>query len=174
MEHWWINSKHQIYKFDCRNKKCNHDYIGETGIRKEVRENEHAGKDKKSHVFQHTKTTKHPCAKKKDFVILAKNYENRRKRKLTEAMFIRDLKPTLNKQKDSYKLVLFGWYLTSDELQCNIFHILQCFLTDVVSCFNGSLKAVEVSNHQNEATSRIHIHLIFHYFPIHFSNKCLL
>ena len=25
-----------------------------------------------------------------------------------EAMFIRDLKPTLNKQKDSYKLTLFG------------------------------------------------------------------
>lgn len=106
-----VDGKHQsnfIYKFDCRNKKCDDDYVGETGRRKEVREGEHAGKDKKSHVFKHTKTTKHPCANEKNFVILAKNYENRRKRKLAEAMFIRDLKPSLNKQKDSYKLVLFG------------------------------------------------------------------
>ena len=106
-----VDEKHLsnlIYKFDCRNKKCNEDYVGETGRRIEVREDDHAGNDKKSHVFQHTKTTKHPRANKKNFVILAKNYENRRKRKLAEAMFIRDLKPTLNKQKDSYKLVLFG------------------------------------------------------------------
>ena len=36
------------------------------------------------------------------------NYSDRRKRKLAEAMFIRDLKPTLNKQKESYKLALFA------------------------------------------------------------------
>ena len=106
-----VDEKHLsnlIYKFDCRNKKCKEDYIGETARRIEVREEDHRGKDKKSHIFQHTKATKHPCANKKNFVILAKNYENRRKRRLAEAMFIRDLKPTLNKQKDSYKLVLFN------------------------------------------------------------------
>ena len=106
-----VDEKHLsnfIYKFDCRNKKCNENYVGETARHKEIRENDHAGKYKDSHVFKHTQATKHPRANKKNFVILAKNYENRRKRKLAEAMFIRDLKPTLNKQKDSYKLVLFG------------------------------------------------------------------
>ena len=97
-----------IYKFDCRNKKCNEDYVGETARHKEVQGNDHTGIDKESHIFKHTQATKQPRANKKNFVILAKNYENRRKRKLAEAMFIRDLKPTLNKQKDSYKLVLFG------------------------------------------------------------------
>ena len=106
-----VDEKHLsnfIYKFDCGNKKCDDDYVGETGRHKEIREGDHAGKDKDSHVFQHTKTTKHPRASKKHFVVLAKNYENKRKRRLAEAMFIRDLKPSLNKQKDSYNLVLFG------------------------------------------------------------------
>ena len=106
-----VDEKHLsnfIYKFDCRNKKCNENYVGETARHKEIRENDHAGKDKDSHVFKHTQATKHPRANKKNFVILAKNYENRRKRKLAEAMFIRDLKTTLDKQNDSYKLVPFG------------------------------------------------------------------
>ena len=97
-----------IYKHDCQNKKCSEDYIGETGRRSENRFDEHAGKDKKSHIFQHSNTTKHPRAKAKNFEILGVNYSNRRKRKLAEAMFIRDQKPTLNQQKDSYKLTLFG------------------------------------------------------------------
>ena len=110
-KHGTTDEKHLsnfIYKFDCRNKKCNDNYVGETARHKKVRESEHAGKDKESHVFKHTQATKHLRANEKNFVILAKNYENRRKRKLAEALFIRDRKPTLNKQKDSYKLVLFG------------------------------------------------------------------
>ena len=66
-----------------------------------TRTGEHGGKDK------HSSSTKHPKAKDVKFEVLATNYENRRKRKLAEAMFIRDLKPSLNKQKESYKLSLF-------------------------------------------------------------------
>ena len=86
-----------------RNKKCKECYdVGETGRRKVKRTTEHGGKDKNSHISK-----KHPRAKDEDFEILAVNYPNRRKRKLAEAMFIRDLKPSLNKQKDSFKLTLF-------------------------------------------------------------------
>ena len=97
-----------IYKHDCQNKKCKEDYVGETGRRSEKRTGEHAGKDKNSHIFQHSQKSRHPKAKRENFQILGTNYPDRRKRKLAEAMFIRDLKPTLNKQKDSYKLTLFG------------------------------------------------------------------
>ena len=96
-----------IYKHGCKNKKCKDDYVGETGRRRTKRTGEHAGKDKNSHIFLHSKSTKHPRAKDENFEILAVNYADRRKRKLAEAMFIRDLKPTLNKQKDSYRLALF-------------------------------------------------------------------
>ena len=68
----------------------------------------HAGTVKQSEILKHTQKTKHPRAKEEGFEILATNYPNRTKRKLAEAMFIRDLKPTLNRQKDSYKLHLFA------------------------------------------------------------------
>ena len=107
-----IDKKHLsnfVYKHDCRNKKCKEgDYIGETARRKTLRCNEHAGKDKNSHIFQHSSKTKHPRAREENFEILATNYSDRRKRKLAEAMYIRDLKPSLNKQKDSFKLALFA------------------------------------------------------------------
>ena len=110
-----VDGKHLsnfIYRRDCKNKKCKErkrgDYIGETARRRVIRTTEHAGKDKESWIFKHTSTTKHPRAKDEDFEILATGYEDRRRRKLAEAMFIRDLKPSLNKQKDSYKLTLFN------------------------------------------------------------------
>ena len=96
-----------IYRHKCRNKKCKDDYIGETARRKSVRTGEHGRNDADSWVFKHSSTKKHPRAKEDDFEILATNYSDRRKRKLAEAMFIRDLKPSLNKQKESYKLALF-------------------------------------------------------------------
>ena len=107
-----VDQKHLsdfIYRRDCKNKKCKRgDYVGETARRKVVRTGEHGGKDKESWIFKHSSTTKHPRAKDEDFEVLATNYPDRRRRKLAEAMFIRDLKPSLNKQKESYKLVLFN------------------------------------------------------------------
>ena len=106
-----IDKKHLsnfIYRRKCKNKKCKGSYVGETARRRTVRTEEHGGKDKNSWIFKHSSTTKHPRAKDQDFEILATNYGDRRKRKLAEAMFIRDLKPTLNKQKESFKLALFA------------------------------------------------------------------
>ena len=80
-------------------RNANANYVGETARHEEPRKNDHAGKDKDSHVFKHTQTTRHPRANKKNFVILAKNYENRGERRLAEAMFIRDLKPTSEQAK---------------------------------------------------------------------------
>ena len=73
-----------------------------------IRMEEHGGKDKESWIFKHSSKTKHPRAKNENFHILATNYEDRRIRKLAEAMYIGDLKPSLNKQKESYKLMLFS------------------------------------------------------------------
>ena len=64
--------------------------------------------DRESEIFKHAQKTKHPKAKSTDFEVLATNYPIRYKRRLAEAMFIRDLKPSLNRQKDSYKLHLFA------------------------------------------------------------------
>ena len=97
-----------IYKRNCKNKRCKDSYVGETARRRTVRTGEHGGKDKNSWIFKHSSKTKHPRAKDEDFEILATNYGDRRKRKLAEAMFIRDLKPSLNQKKESFKLALFA------------------------------------------------------------------
>ena len=73
-----------------------------------MRTEEHAGKDKESWIFKHSSQSKHPKAKNENFEILATGYANRRKRKLAEALFIRDERPCLNKQKESYQLKLFA------------------------------------------------------------------
>ena len=97
-----------IYKHKCQNKKCTDSYIGETARRRIIRTEEHGGKDKESWILKHSNETKHPKAKDRNFEVLATNYSDRRKRKLAEALYIRDQKPTLNKQKESYKLKLFA------------------------------------------------------------------
>ena len=87
---------------------CTASYIGETARRRIIRTEEHGGKDKESWIYKHSSQTKHPKAKDRNFEILATNYADRRKRKLAEALFIRDERPSLNKQKDSYQLKLFA------------------------------------------------------------------
>ena len=60
-------------------------------------------------VFYLSKLGSSPAScKDRNFEVLATNYSDRRKRKLAEALYIRDQKPTLNKQKESYKLKLFA------------------------------------------------------------------
>ena len=106
-----VDEKHLsnfIYHHKCANRKCKDSYVGETARRRILRTEEHGGKDKNSWIYKHSSSTKHPRAKDAHFEVLANNYENKRKRRLAEAMYIRDLKPTLNVQKESYKLALFG------------------------------------------------------------------
>ena len=101
-----------IYRFKCNRKTCKSRYTGETGRRKEIREHEHGYTDKQSAIFQHCKSTKHARARSKNFTVVARNYPQWRKRKICEAMYIRDEDPDLNKQGDkhrqSYKLELFA------------------------------------------------------------------
>ena len=98
-----------IYYYKCnRFEKCKQDYSGETDRRREIRVHEHGHTDKLSAIYQHAEQTKHAKARNKNFKILARNYHHWRRRKLCEAMFIRDLKLALNVQVQSYELKLFN------------------------------------------------------------------
>ena len=110
-----IDDKHTsgfIYRFNCNRQSCKSRYTGETGRRKEVREREHGYTDKQSAIYQHCESTKHAKARSKNFTVVARNYPHWRRRKICEAMYIRDENPDLNKQGDkhrqSYKLELFN------------------------------------------------------------------
>ena len=89
------------------NSKQSIDYIGETNVRFGTRTYEHCFTDKHSSIFKH-KIAKTLEVSQTDFEILDRGYNKRLDRKLAEALHIKDLKPELNNQKDSYKLLLFN------------------------------------------------------------------
>ena len=105
-----IDDKHSsgiVYDYECDNSKvCKGDYIGETASRKEKRIKEH-GKDTNSAIKKHQNICKHAKIKEENFKVVARNYPHWRRRKICEAMYIRDRKPNLNRQVDSYHLSLF-------------------------------------------------------------------
>ena len=81
-------------------------YIGETRVRFETRVYEHSNTDRNSSIYKHSRDQSYDITPT-DFSILAKGYNNWLDRRLCEALFVRDYKPFLNAQKNSYKLELF-------------------------------------------------------------------
>ena len=105
------NSQHLhnvVYHVSCPNKKCESTYCGETRRRLGKRIEEHREKDKKSHVRIHTEKTKHKKVSENDFKVLGQRYKTNFRRKISEALFIKKMKPDLNVQKESYRLLLFN------------------------------------------------------------------
>ena len=105
-----VKVEHQsnlIYKYSSGIGDPSDDYIGETNVRYEARVNEHVRTDKESAVYRHTKRDKITIGWD-NFSIVAKGYENKRNRKVAEALYIKESKPSLNEQVKSYKLFLFN------------------------------------------------------------------
>ena len=82
-------------------------YVGETSVRFGDRTHEHCQTDKKSSVYKY-KVQNQVQVSKHDFEILDKGYSKKLNRKLAEALYIKELKPELNEQVKSYKLILFN------------------------------------------------------------------
>ena len=108
-----LHQSNLVYHYNSQgNKKCKkvEDYVGETKARIGQRVYEHFVQDKKSAIRRHCKTCRHG-GNTKDFKILGTGYKSTVHRKLAESLYIRDLKPTLNKQgtsSNAFKLHLFN------------------------------------------------------------------
>ena len=88
-----------IYQGKCPEIGCNDHYLGENGRRISKRVLDHAGRDQNGHPVLHMNNYK----------ILEKGYKNNvRKRKIAEALLIKEIKHTLNKQDNSIELKLFN------------------------------------------------------------------
>ena len=62
------------------------------------RVNELSGKDINSHIFKHSIVANHPTVTLDNFTVLSSGYHNRKfKRKVSESLFIKQNRPTLNK-----------------------------------------------------------------------------
>ena len=65
-----------VYSVKCPEKTCNETYNGETGERLIERVSKHRGKDKNSHVYQHSVNSNHSLVTLADFTILNLGYKH--------------------------------------------------------------------------------------------------
>ena len=90
------------------NATCNKTYVGKTDRRITERITDHKKRDKSSHLLKHACENQHTHVWKDDFKILNGNYKSSVKRKISEALYIRTLKPTLNVKEKSIRLELYN------------------------------------------------------------------
>ena len=88
---------------------CINDYAGESARRITERIKDHNGRDHTSQVWNHSIEKSHKNVDTIDFKIIDKNFHNnKRKRKIAEALWIKGLRTALNMQEKSIQLKLFN------------------------------------------------------------------
>ena len=94
----------------CPQPTCNEDYLEKTGRRIIKRSADHCGKDNQSHLLGHAYMNNNDkTVDLKDFKIIDSSYHsNRFKRKISEALYIKQYKPCLNTQEQSVQLKHFN------------------------------------------------------------------
>ena len=102
--------KHDLaYYNKCPEPTCNEDYLRETGKRIIERSAEHCGKDKQSHLLRHALNNNHKTIDLKNFKITDSSYHNNRlKTKISDALYIKQYKSSLNTEEQSVQLKLFN------------------------------------------------------------------
>ena len=102
--------KHDLVYFSrCPSTDCTDSYIGETARRVSERVMDHAGRDTKSHIVRHGLTSNNETVNIENFKILNMGYNNNTyKRRISEALFVKQYRSSLNMQDNSVPLQLFN------------------------------------------------------------------
>ena len=102
--------KHDVIFFGkCPEKNCTNNYLGESARRISERIIDQGGRDQKSYLFRHAVVNEHRNASYDDFKLIGSGFRNNTfKRKVAEALLIKELRPTLNIQEKSVELKLFN------------------------------------------------------------------
>ena len=91
-----VNFEHKhdlVYHGRCPADNCKGDYVGETSRRISERIMDHDNRDLNSHLLKHYLEKEYRCLQSKDFVILSGGFWNNKvKRKISEALWIKDLR----------------------------------------------------------------------------------
>ena len=96
-----------IYYVNWTEPSCRDNYVGETGRRIIERIKDHSGRDHASHMVKHNIETSHTDVNTANFKIIDMNFSNnKRKRKIAESLWIKDLRTTLTVQEKSIPLKL--------------------------------------------------------------------
>ena len=98
-----------VYLSKCPSQGCHENYIGETNRRIVESIQDHNNRDKKnSHLLKHAREKGHTHVWENDFKILGNNYQSKKKPKITESLYIRQLKSTVNAHEKSIPLHFFN------------------------------------------------------------------
>ena len=98
-----------IYFSSCPCMDCTDSYIRETARRLSERVMDHAGRDTKSHIVRHGLNSNNETVNIENFKILNTGYSNNTyKRRISEALIIKQYRPSLNMQDNSVPLQLFN------------------------------------------------------------------
>ena len=104
-----IHKHDLVYYVKYPDQSCNQDCLGETGHRIIESTADHSGKDKHSHLFKHAGNENHKHIDLDNIKVIYSGYYNSRfKRKISEALYIKQFKPMLNIQEQSIPLKLFN------------------------------------------------------------------
>ena len=93
-----------VYFSHSPNATGNERYVEETDRRIKEPIMDPNKRDKSSHLLKNARASQHTHVWKDDFKILNDNYKSSVKRKISEALYIRTLKPTLNVKEISIRL----------------------------------------------------------------------
>ena len=83
------------------------EYVGMTNVRMETRTYEHCNTDKSSAVYKHLREH-NKQGSELDFSVLETGYDKQLDRRIAEAIYAKERKPYLNRQKKTHKLELFN------------------------------------------------------------------
>ena len=93
----------------CSAENCSDDYIGESARCIIERVKDHGERDTKSHVLKHSSEKEHIDVTQEVFKIIVSNFKNSRlKRKIAEALLIKQKCPSFNVQDQSVELKLLN------------------------------------------------------------------
>ena len=93
----------------CSGENSTDDYIRESARPIIERVKDHGGRDTKSHVSEHSSEKQHVEVTQEDFKIIGTHFKNNRlKRKIAEALLIKQERPYFNVQHQSVELKLLN------------------------------------------------------------------
>ena len=105
------NEHDVIYHVKCLEESYTDDYIGESGTWVTECVKDHNERDKSFHMLKHCIEKNHTEVTMNDFKVIGHNYRNNvQKRKVEEALLIKQIWATLNVQEQSVALKLLNWY----------------------------------------------------------------
>ena len=98
-----------VYLGTCPEDDCSENYISESGRRISERIIDRNGRDQTSHIFKHSSRKCHQHFHINSFEVIGNGFKNISfTRKVSEALLIKQIQPSLNVQEKSIKLKLFN------------------------------------------------------------------